>query len=42
MTMFFPVTDKSQLDALKTGDQVKFEFVKNDNGPLITQIKAAK
>lgn len=42
MTMFFPVADKAQLDALKAGDQVNFEFVKNDNGPLITQIKAAK
>lgn len=42
MTMFFPVADKAQLDALKAGDQVDFEFVKNDNGPLITQIKAAK
>ena len=42
MTMFFPVADKAQLDALNVGDQVNFEFVKSDNGPLITQIKAAK
>lgn len=42
MTMFFPVADKTQLDALKAGDQVNFEFVKNGNGPLITRIQAAK
>jgi len=42
MTMFFPVADKAQLDTLEVGDQVNFEFVKNSNGPLITQIKAAK
>ncbi len=42
MTMFFPVADKAQLDALKAGDQVNFEFVKIENGPLITQIKTAK
>lgn len=42
MTMFFPVADQAQLDALKAGDQVNFEFVKNDNGPLITQIKATQ
>lgn len=42
MTMFFPVADKAQLDALNAGDLVNFEFVKSDNGPLITQIKAAK
>lgn len=41
MTMFFPVADKSQLDALKTGDRVKFEFVQTNGGsPLITQIKS--
>ncbi len=42
MTMFFPVADQAQLDALKAGDQVNFEFVKNDNGPLITQIKVTQ
>jgi len=43
MTMFFPVADKSQLDAVKTGDQVEFQFVKANGGaPLITQIKSLK
>jgi|SRR5665647_2244522 len=43
MTMFFPVADKSQLDAVKTGDQVEFQFVKANGGaPLITQIKSVK
>lgn len=43
MTMFFPVADKSQLDALKVGDQVEFQFVKTNGGePLITQIKPLK
>lgn len=42
MTMFFPVADKAQLDALKAGDQVDFVFVQNDNGPLITRIRVAK
>lgn len=42
MTMFFPVADKAQLDTLKAGDQVNFEFVKNDGGPLITQIRAVQ
>lgn len=43
MTMYFPVADKSQLDTVKVGDQVEFQFVKTDGGkPLITQIKPAK
>lgn len=42
MTMLFQVADKAQLDTLKAGDQVNFEFVKSDNGPLITRIKVAK
>lgn len=43
MTMFFTVTVKSQLDAIKTGDQVEFQFVKANGGaPLITQIKSVK
>lgn len=43
MTMFFAVADKSQLDALNIGNQVKFEFVKTNGGAaLITQIKAVK
>lgn len=43
MTMFFAVADKSQLDAVKVGDQVEFQFVKaNGGGPLITQIKSVK
>ncbi|OGV73533.1 MAG: cation transporter [Methylophilales bacterium RIFCSPHIGHO2_02_FULL_57_10] len=43
MTMFFPVADKSQLDAVKAGDQVEFQFVKANGGaPLITQIKSVK
>lgn len=42
MTMIFPVENKSQLDALKVGDQVGFEFVRTNSGsPLITRIKAA-
>ena len=43
MTMFFAVADKSQLDGLKAGDQVNFEFVEaSDGAPLITQIKPVK
>lgn len=43
MTMFFSVTDKSQLDAVEVGDQVEFWFVKANGGaPLITQIKTVK
>ena len=43
MTMFFAVANKSQLDTLSIGNQVKFEFVKtNDGAALITQIKAVK
>ena len=43
MTMFFPVAEKSQLDAVKVGDQVKFQFVMVSNGgPLITQIGFVK
>lgn len=43
MTMFFPVADRPQLDTLKAGDQVEFEFVITDSGgPLITQIKPMK
>lgn len=43
MTMFFAVADKSQLDTLKAGDQVEFEFVKPTGGSAqITQIKAVK
>jgi len=43
MTMFFGVADKAQLDAVKAGDQVEFEFVKANGGaPLITQIKPVK
>lgn len=43
MTMFFEVADKSQLDALKAGDQVKFEFIRKEGGaPLITQINTVK
>lgn len=43
MTMFFTVADKTQLDAVKAGDQVEFEFVKANGGaPLITRIKPVK
>jgi len=42
MTMFFPVADKSQLDTLKVGDQVNFEFAKTTSGPVINQIKPTK
>ncbi len=43
MTMFFTMADKSQLDALKIGDQVAFQFVKDKGvAPLITQIKSVK
>jgi len=43
MTMFFPVADKSQLDAVEVGNQVEFQFVKANGGaPLITQIKSMK
>lgn len=43
MTMFFPVVDKSQLDAVNVGDQVEFEFVKANGGaPQITRIKPVK
>lgn len=42
MTMFFPVADKSQLDTLKVGDQVEFEFAKTTSGPVINQIKPIK
>jgi len=39
MTMFFPVADKVQLDTLKVGDQVEFEFTKTSSGPVINKIK---
>lgn len=43
MTMFFAVADKAQLEALKPGDKVRFEFVETSDGaPLITQIKPVK
>jgi Cu(I)/Ag(I) efflux system protein CusF len=43
MTMFFGVADKAQLDAVKAGDQVQFEFKKANGGaPLIMQIKLVK
>ncbi len=43
MTMFFAIADKSQLDVLKVGDKVEFEFVRKEGGaPLITQIKTVK
>ena len=42
MTMLFRVEDKSQLDSVKVGGKVEFEFVQADGGPLITQIKPAK
>lgn len=43
MTMYFEVADKLQLDVLKAGDQVKFKFVRRENGaPLITQINTVK
>jgi len=42
MTMFFPVADKAQLDTLKVGDQVEFEFTKTTSGPVINQIKPIK
>lgn len=43
MTMFFPVADKLQLDVVKAGDRVEFEFVKTSSGgPLITRIKPLK
>lgn len=43
MTMFFAVANKSQLDTLNIGNQVKFELVKtNDGAALITQIKIVK
>lgn len=43
MTMFFGVADKAQLDAVKAGDQVEFEFKKANGGaPLIMQIKLVK
>lgn len=43
MTMFFAVADKPQLDALKAGDQVEFEFVTPNGGaPLITKIKPVR
>lgn len=42
MTMFFPVADKSQLDAVNIGDRVEFEFTKANGAPLITQIKPVK
>lgn len=43
MTMFFPVTNKWQLEIVNIGDQVEFEFVKNNGSvPQITQIKAIK
>ena len=39
MAMFFAVADKSQLDVLKAGDQVKFKLVRKEgDAPLITQI----
>lgn len=43
MTMFFTMTNKSQLDALNIGDQVDFRFVKvNGGAPLITQIRVVR
>ena len=43
MTMFFAVSDKALLDAIKVGDQVKFEFIRKEGGaPLITQINTVK
>jgi Cu(I)/Ag(I) efflux system protein CusF len=43
MTMFFSVTNKSQLDDLVVGNKVKFQLVKNSSGmPVITDIKAIK
>ncbi len=42
MTMFFAVADKSQLDTVKAGDRVEFEFVEAGDGPLITKIKPVK
>ena len=43
MTMFFPVAEKAQLDAVKFGDHVKFQFVNaNGSGPLITHIGSVK
>lgn len=42
MTMVFAVKDKSQLDAVKVGDQVQF-MVTNDNGKMVvTDIQPAK
>ncbi|WP_246590992.1 copper-binding protein [Georgfuchsia toluolica] len=43
MTMFFAVTDKSQLEGLNAGDRVSFEFIEaSDGAPLITHIKPLK
>ena len=43
MTMFFAVADKAQLEGLKAGDKVKFEFIEaSDGAALITQIKQVK
>ena len=42
MTMAFPVADKAMLEGLQPGNQVEFQFVRNDGSPLIMQIKPAK
>lgn len=43
MTMFFAVADKAQLDTLRAGARVEFQFVKvSGSAPLITEIKTAK
>lgn len=43
MTMAFPVSDKSQLDALKVGDRVSFTVTKKPDGALlVTDIKPAQ
>lgn len=43
MTMFFAVADKSQLDSLKVGERVRFDFVKVDgDSPRITRIGPVK
>jgi Cu(I)/Ag(I) efflux system protein CusF len=43
MTMFFPVADKAQLDALDVGARVEFQFVKANGGaPRIMQIRPVK
>ena len=43
MTMFFAVSDKTQLDILEVGNRIEFQFVKDKDGaPLITQIKSVE